>query len=79
MSSAVSAFVRAEISAARPLSFVVSTEFTSETISANVSASDVDADIIASIRPFCVSEYASYAVVIAVSRVSVYALASTSA
>ena len=77
--SAVSADVRLAISPASTESFVASTELTSATTSANVSVSAVDADRIASIRDFCTSEYAVYAVVINVSRASVYAAAVVSA
>ena len=82
----VSADARLAISPASTESFVASTELTRDTTSANVSASVVEADIIASIRDFSVliaddsdESAAWYAVVIAVSRVSVYALASASA
>ena len=77
--SAVSADVRLAISPASTESFVASTELTSATTSANVSVSAVDADRIASIRDFCTSEYAVCAVVINVSRASVYAAAVGSA
>ena len=55
--NAVSAEARVVISVPSAESLVVSTELTNVTISANVSLSALDADKIASMRPFCTSEY----------------------